>query len=277
MQAPVIIKQLTTQGVNERAAYGPVDMNEFIKSPDGSTLRFQAEIANGASLPKGLICTSDGIFTGIPAKNTQGVYDVRVHAVNEAGSVELKFILNIQPNLAEDSSQSYIDELKQQIWLALEQNMPSPDIADLLARAVTPSDVYYLLERWATLTIYDAFNLDAPGEKKLMVLEGASEHFLTYDRGSCLVACPKDLFSCERTLADGIHTAEALAREAYKRNWTVELIGFEKLTRAAWVEIQYLSDVNNRKMEILNYEPSDHDMKLHQHAVERAAARKGLA
>jgi hypothetical protein len=276
MQGPVLIKQIPSQGVNERAAFGPFDLKEFINAPDGSAITFQAEISDGASLPKGMICTSDGIVTGIPAKDTRGNYEIIIHARNEGGSLDAKFVLSIQPNLADANTKLYVDELKQQIWQALDKNIQAPEIAALMELAVTPLDVYYLLERWGTLTIYDAFNLEPPGEKNLLVLEGASEHFVTYDRGSCLVACPKELFSHERTLADGLRTAEALAREAYKRNWTVELIGFEKYTRAAWVEIQHLGQKNNRKMEILNYEPTNSDMRLQQMQAREMSARKTM-
>ena len=274
MQAPVIIKQVPAHGVNERAAFGPFDLKDYVQAPDGSALTFQAELASGASLPKGLICTSDGIVTGIPAKDTQGNHEIIVHVVNEAGKVQLQFVLTIMPGLADKNSKLYVDELKQQIWQALENHMEVPDLTAVLERAVTPLDVYYLLERWGTLTIYDAFNLDPPGTKNLIVLQGASEHYLTYDRGSCLVACPKDLFSHDRTVADGLRTSEALAREAFKRNWTVELIGFEKFTRAAWVEIQHLNDKSERKMEILNYEPTTNDMKLHYLQASEQSARK---
>lgn len=276
MQAPALIKPIPNQGVNERAAYGPFDLREFIQTTDGSAITFQAEIAGGAALPKGMICTSDGIVTGIPAKDTQGTYEIIIHASSGGGTLEAKFILTIAPNLAEKNTQAYVDDLKSQIWSALEHNQPAPELMELLDRAITPLDIYYLLERWGTLTIYDAFNLEPPGEKKLLVLEGASEHFLTYDRGSCLVACPKQLFSHERTLADGLRTSEALAREAYKRNWTVELIGFEKYTRAAWVEIQHLGDKHNKKLEIINYNASVNDVKLYTERAYAQVNRKGL-
>lgn len=276
MQGPILIKPIPNQGVNERASFGPFDLTEFIQAPDGSDIMFTAELASGAGLPKGLICTNGGNVTGIPAKGTNGNHEVIIHASNAGGTLEAAFMLSIQPSLAEKNTQQYTDELKQQIWLALEHNMPAPELADLLERAVTPLDVYYLLERWATLTIYDAFNLTAPGEKQLLILEGASDHFLTYDRGSCLVACPRELFSEERTLADGIATAQALTREAFNRGWTVELVGFEKLTRAAWVEAQHLSDKFQRKMEVINFEPTTTDMKLYQEQVRAGVMRKGM-
>ncbi|HTM64418.1 MAG TPA: putative Ig domain-containing protein [Gammaproteobacteria bacterium] len=263
MQAPKIIKQIPNQGVNERAAFGPFDLKEYIKTPDDSEISFSAEISGGEALPRGMICTADGLVTGIPAKDTQGNYEVVITAANEAGSVQATFQLSIMPNLSNKSSIEFLDDLKTQVWKALEHGMTAPpELDELLDRAITPLDIYYLLERWGTLTIYDAFNLEPPGEKKLIVLEGASEEFVTYDRGSCLVAAPKNLFSFERTLADGIASCEALAREAFKRNWTVELVGFEKYTRAAWVEIQNLSAKNNRKMEVLNYDPTPGDENL---------------
>lgn len=263
MEAPALIKDIPTQGVNERAAFGPFDLNEFIQAADGGDVSFQAELADGSMLPQGMICTEDGIVTGIPAKDTAGHYEIVVRAWTDGGEITTKFILNIQSSLAEKDTQTEFDELKQQVWQALDENMPLPELADILERAVTPLEIYYLLERWGTLTIYDAFNLEPPGEKHLIVLEGASEHFLTYDRGSCLVACPKDLFSHERTLADGIATAKALAREVFNRGWTVELVGFDKYSRAAWVEIQHLSEKHNKKIEVLNYEASSMDVDLY--------------
>ncbi len=87
---------------------------------------------------------------------------------------------------------------------------------------------------------------------------------MTYDRGCCLVAAPKDLFSHERTLGDAIQTVQALAREAIRRDWVVELVGYSKLTRAAWVEIQALPEKMNKNIDVLNYQPTTNDVKLYQ-------------
>lgn len=264
MEAPKLIKAIPNQGVNERAAYGPFDLSEFIQTADGSDIHFEAEIQDGASLPKGLICTYDGLVTGIPAKGTSGNYEVTINASNEAGSIKTQFNLSIQPTMASKDTQEFGDELKQKIWEAIESNQPIPDLTELLGRDVTPGDIYYLLERWASLTIYDAYNLEPPGEKKLIDLPGISKYFEAFDRGCCLVARPKDLFSHERTLADAIQTAQALAREAVRRDWVVELVGFNKLTRAAWVEIQHLGETMNKKFDVLNFEPTTSDVKLYQ-------------
>lgn len=269
MAAPVIIKPVPAQVVNEGAAYGPIQFKDFINTPDNSAIRFQAELSSGRSLPNGMICTEDGIFTGIPGRDTHGNYEVNLSAENEEGTVTTTFILTIKPGLTADTS-AYTEQLKTQIWQALDQNLPIPDLGELLNRPITPFEIYYLLERWATLTIWDAFNLDSPGEKHLLVLEGASPHYNVYDRGSCLVASPKDLFSHERTLEDALQTARALAREVYKRSWTVELAGFDKMTRAAWIEIQHLGDQYGKQLEVINFSASPDDVKIYSfQALER--------
>lgn len=262
MEAPVLIKPIPAQVVNERAAYGPFDLKNFIQSPDGSSARFSAQLRNGDALPKGLICTADGIVTGIPAKDTQGNYEIVVTVENDAGSIDVTFVMTIKPSFA-SAGPEYIDQLKSQIWEALGQNLPIPDLGEMLDRPITTLDVYYLLERWGIITIWDAFNLEPPGEKVELSLGDTSVHYHVYDRGSCLVAAPKDLFSHERTLEDGLQTARALAREVYRRNWTVELSGFDKFTRAAWVEIQHLSDQYGKRLEVINFHPTPDDVKIY--------------
>lgn len=263
MEAPVLIKPIPPQVTNERAAFGPFDLKEFIQSPDKSDILFRAELKSGEALPTGLICTGDGLLTGIPAKEVKGHYEIVVTAENKAGSVQAAFVFTIKPSLATTSPIDYIDQLKAQVWGALEQHLPVPDLPEMLDRPVTAIDIYYLLERWGILKIWDAFNLEAPSGLTLLNLEGASEHYQVYDRGSCLVAVPKDLFSYERTIEDGLKTARAVAREVYRRQWTIELTGFDKLTRAAWVELQHLGDLHGKRLEIINFDPTLNDIKLY--------------
>ena len=97
----------------------------------------------------------------------------------------------------------------------------------------------------------------------MLTLEGTSPHYNVYDRGSCLVACPKDLFSHVRTIDDGLQTARAMAREVYKRDWTIELAGLDKMSRAAWVEIQHLGDLNGKRLEVINFIPTPDDVKVY--------------
>lgn len=275
MEKPIVIKEIPAQIINERAAFNPFDLKAFIQAPDGSLLQFSAEIQNGDALPTGMICTADGLLTGIPAKDTQGNYEILVTAQNEAGSAVASFVLTIKPSaLTGGGGADYLDKIKAQVWEALGQNLPIPDLGSLLDRPITDLDIYYLLERWGIVTIWDAFNLEPPGDKQLLKLEGASQHYNVYDRGSCLVAAPKDLYSHERTIEDGLKTARAMAREVYQRNWTVELSGFEKLTRAAWVEIQHLSDQYGKRLEVINFHPTPDDVKIYVSQAPRG--RRGM-
>ena len=264
MPAPVVLKPIPNQVINERAAYGPFDLKVFIQAAEGDEVaRFSAELKDGRALPTGMICTQDGMLTGIPAQDTNGNYDVVVTAENKDGKVDTTFIMTIKPALMSRDTVNYYDELKAQVWEAVGQNLPIPELGDIYNRPVTIAEVYYLLERWGILRVWDAFNLDPPGELVKLNLEGASKHFNVYDRGSCIVAVPKDLFSHERTLLDGIITAQAVAREVYKRGWTVELVGFDKYTRAAWLEIQHLGDQYGKQLEVINYRASMADVKLY--------------
>lgn len=275
MEAPVIVKPVPNQVVNERAAYGPLNLKDFIQAPDGSNLDFSAEQVTRESLPKGLICTEDGILTGIPAKNTQGNYEFIITAKNEAGSVEAKVFFTIKPSLLE-SSDEYLEKLKSQVWEALEKNLPIPELGALLERPITPLEINYILERWAIIIIWDAFNLDPPGDKHLITLEGSSEHYNVYDRGSCIVAAPKDLYTFNRTLEDSLQTARAVAREVFKRGWTIEMAGYFKLTRAAWIEIQHLNDKFGKNLEIINYNPTPNEVALYtSQAVEKIDLQQG--
>ncbi len=276
MPAPVVIKPIPPQIINEFAVFKPMDMTDFIESPEKTpNFRFMAELKSGEALPRGLICTLDGILTGIPAKGTSGQYDVILHAANDAGEVETTFPLTIKTALVV-SATDHIDKLKAQVWQALEQHLPLPELAELYDRPITAQDIYYLLERWASLTVYDAYNLTAPGEKQLLTLDGASEHYHVYDRGSCLVGCPIDLFSAQRTLEDSLKTARAMAREVYKRGWTIELIGFGKMSRAAWVELQHLGDLHGKRLEVINFSPNSAEVKLYTNQAIQAKLRSGI-
>lgn len=263
MPVPILVKPIPAQVINEGAAFGPFNLKDYIQVAEGSSpARFSAELNNGTSLPTGMICTQDGALTGIPAKETQGVYHVVVTAQNADGAVQAEFDMTIKAGLT-DRGANYFDELKSQVWEAVGNNLPIPDLSEFYNRPISIVEYYYLLERWGILRVWDAFNLDPPGELHLLNLEGASKHFNVYDRGSCIVAVPKDLFSHERTLLDGIITAQAVAREVYKRGWTVELVGLDKYTRAAWLEIQHLGDQHNKQLEVINYQVSPQDVKLY--------------
>jgi hypothetical protein len=264
MELPILIKPVPTQMVYEGGIYGPVDLKEFIKvDPESGDLRFHAELKDGSALPIGIICTNDGVLTGIPAQGTAGVYDIHLIVANAGGSLQVDVVLVIKPNLANAGS-DYFTELKNDIWQAINQSLPIPDLAELYNKPITQMEIYYLLERWASLTLWDAYNLDPMSEKQSLLLEDASPHYLVYDRGtSCIVATPKDLFSYERTLADSIQTARAMAREVYRRGWAINMAGFDKMEQAVWVELQHLGAEHGKYLEVLNFDPTIHEFLVY--------------
>lgn len=263
---PIIVKPIPAQVINEGASFGPFNLNDYIQSPDAESgpVRFLGELSNGASLPNGLICTQDGILSGIPAKDTQGIYDVVIVTENLSNiPVTAEFQLTIKERIAMDAPTEFFGDLKSRVWEALGKDLPLPDIGDIYNRPITAVEVYYLLQRFATMTIWDVYNLDPPGDKKILTLEGASKHYNIYDRGSCIVGVPKDLFSHERTLEDALQTSRAMAREVFDRNWTIEFAGFDKMVRGAWVELQVLGDKHGKQLEILHYTPSPEDLRIY--------------
>lgn len=259
----VLNNPIPAQVVNEGATYGPLNLANFIQGSKGEKIYFRAEISDGSPLPKGLICTTEGIINGIPARDTQGAYRILVIAVtDEADEVTAEFDLTIKARISLDDSELF-RKLKAEVWEALGKNLPLPEMSDVLSRPITAIEIYYLLQRFATLTIWDVYNLDYPGEKTILTLEGANPHYTIYDRGCCIVGTPKDLFSHERTLEDALQTARVMAQEVYKRGWVIEFAGFNKMIRASWVELQHLADKHGKALAILHYNPSPEDHKIY--------------
>ena len=267
MTAPRLIDPIPPQVSNELGSFHPFDLSSYFES--ATPMRFSAQQSNGNALPKGMICMSDGRLTGIPARNTIGNYDIQITATNESGSTSATFVLQIRESLANTESDAPLNDLKAQIWQAVDKNLPIPDLSELFDREISALEIYYLLERWSMIKIWDAFNLDSPGELKPIQLAGASSHYNVYDRGSCLVATPKDLFSHERTSEDAFKTARALAREAYMRGWTMDLVGIDKLTRVAWAEVQLLNQIYGKHLDVVNYTVTDQDVRVYNELVRR--------
>lgn len=271
---PVLKKAIPPQIVHEGAAFGSFDLKEYVESDiDSGELQFKAELKDGRALPAGVICTSDGLLNGIPGAGTAGVYEIELKAKNAAEDV-LTTIINftIKERLSIEDPY-FLTNLKSKVWEALGKDLPLPEMAEIgnvLNRPISPVEIYYLLQRWATLTIWDVYNLDFPGDKQLIAIPELNQHYHIYDRGSCLVGVPKDLYSHARTLEDALQTARLMAREVYKRGWTIEFAGFNKMVRGAWVELQILGEKHGKQLEILHYSPSTDDYKIY------AAQAKGL-
>jgi hypothetical protein len=271
-QAPVLIKPLPSPFVfYEGKQLGPIDLGEFIQSPneESGVAKFYVELyETGEALPLRIICTTDGLFGGIAAPGTKGHYRVMIIVENnspEALLLESEITISEVP-AAEDPA--FFANVKAQVWDALGNNQPAPAINDALARPITPAEVYYLMQRFGSMTIWDVYNLETPGPKVVLALPDISSHYNIYDRGCCLVGAPKSLFSYERTLNDALQTAKVMAREVYKRGWTIEFGGFNKMVRAAWIELQLLQSKFNKPIEIMHYTPSDRDLKIYDAQME---------
>lgn len=259
----LVKKDIPAQIANEGATYGPLNLKEFFQSTTDGVIHFSAELDDGSSLPAGLICTTDGIINGIAAKNTQGHYRVVITAEDDFGGLlKMEYDFAIKSRISMEGNDLF-NKLKAEVWEALGKNLPLPDMQALLDRPITAVEIYYLLQRFATLTIWDVYNLESPSEKHILTLPGANKHYEIYDRGSCLVGAPKDLFSHERTLEDALQTARVMAQEAYKRNWVIEFAGFNKMVRAAWIELQHIGDEKGKHLEVLHFSPSLEDVKLY--------------
>ncbi len=266
LKSPVLTTEIPAQIVNEGASY-TLQLKNFIESPDEASgkVRFFAELVDGQSLPEGLICTPEGLVSGIPADETRGVYHIVVMAENDSGiPFTASFDLTIKERIKIEDENQHYTELKAKVWEALGEGLPLPDLTELLNRPLTHDDIYYLLKRFATLKIWDVYNLDSPSEPKLLNLEGVSKHYYVYDRGCYIIGVPKDLFTYERTIEDALMTAKAMAGEVYKRGWTVEFTGFGKMARACWVELQILGDKHDKAIEIIHYTPTSKDISLYE-------------
>lgn len=264
LKPPMLKTEIPAQVVNEGASF-TFNLNDFIQSPDAASgkVHFFAELADGESLPAGLICTTEGLVTGIPADKTQGSYNVVIMTENDSGiPFTTSFAFTIKERIKIDSINQHFTDLKAKLWQALGEGLPLPDLSELMDRPLTHDDIYYLLKRFATLKIWDVYNLDPPSEPKLLALEGVSKHYHVYDRGCYVVGVPKDLFSYERTMEDALLTAKAMADEVYKRAWTVEFTGFGKMARACWVELQILGVKHDKPIEIIHYNPTPKDIML---------------
>lgn len=267
-----LIKPVPDQVVNAGAAYKPLDLKQFIHCPDAHTqVRYRAALEDGRAVPQGLGCAADGVFSGIPGHGTEGTYvvAVTVQDVMEGEELQVRFNLLIKPaNRAQQDD--LLKDLKTQVWEAVGKGEPlptMPELSGIFNWPVTAFDIYYLLERFAYLTIWDAYNMDAPGKCLPLNLKSASALYQVVDRGSCIVASPKDLFSNERTPNDALITARAMAEEVHKRGWTIEFSGFDKMVRAAWVRLQVLGKQQNKFTEILHYAAPAEDTLIYTREV----------
>jgi hypothetical protein len=266
-RAPQLVKAIPRLRVNQGMPIQAVDLKDYIQNPEGVSepIRFQLHVFGKDTLPEGLYCRNgvlEGVVGGTAAE--QAAVELEIIADNGSGQ-KLTAYLSIRIYAAESVGEEAqaapfaedVNEAKAEVWKAVIDGDELPaNIADLFNQAVSAQDVYYLLGRISHFVIWNAGDLSAPGEKKLLSLAGVSERFDVYDRGSCLVAVPKDLFDGNRSFRDALDTAQAMTREVYQREWTIEFAGYDKMVAGAWVEAKRLEQVYGREMKIDNYAPT---------------------
>lgn len=247
--------------VNEGSALTAVDLNDYINNPTGEALQFTVELVGGGSLPAGINFSSDGILSGIPQAGTAKSlpYDITIVAFNpKVAPLVMHFKLTI------NAAAGKIDynEFKN-YWQKFTEGLGLPDIEQLLTREITPLDIYYMLGRFATLIIWNADDLTPATKGAVIEIPHASKLFRIYDFNSAIVTSPNDLYDPNRGLKDAIQTAQAMVREIKRRNWNIELAGYDKMVTAAWVEVQHINKAKpGNPIKVYNYEPSLFDTEV---------------
>lgn len=266
----------------EGVAIEPIDLKSYIRMPEGASVTFLAELALGDGLPKGVSCSEDGILSGTPEKGTADELPYDILVVASSGNRQpliFDLYLTIYPMkslgivLPEEESEAYLkaqrEQMKKEYGIDLEQldqfwalfsDDEGPDLTELLTRKVTPAEIYALLGRFATLTLWNSDDITPAVNGKIIEIEGASQHFLVYDFKVALITTPKDLYASDRTLEDALQTARAMVHEIQRRGWNIQLAGYDKMVTAAWVEANRLNSLGRGpaiKVEYFSPTPAD--------------------
>lgn len=242
--------------VNEDTSFMPVDLRLYVDTIEEDTLEFSAKLADGGVLPEGVILSKEGVLSGKPARGTaqSKPYTIQVAVQGREASLSL----NVQLYIYTIKTPDEIATLHAEAWASLMETGTVPEsLEEIINRPISRSDIYYLLQRFATFTVWNADDLRLASEGKLVNVAGVSNEFNVYDFEVCLVATPKDLYSHERTLSDALQTARAMVREAHHRLWHVEFGGFDRMANVAWYEVKNLNAKAKHQMEIRNYQPTE--------------------
>lgn len=225
----------------------------------GSPYKIAVIVSNGAA---------DSLTTYFELEVLEAARPEEEWAIDESIDNEFESAVQLNPEeelelfdaLKEQSGKlDVFTEEKLAIWEAILQGQSIPELKALIDRPITHQEIYYLLSRISYFVIWDANNSAPAGALKALALKSASEHFNVYDRGSCIVATPKQLFDHNRTLLHSVQTAQAMAREVFQRAWKVEFGGFDKMVRAAWVEFELLSQQFAKPVSYSYFNPTPQD------------------
>lgn len=253
-----VIAQVKPIKVNEGAPIFPVDLNTYIDNPDQTPLEFTGIMANGSIMPSFIKLSRSGHLSGVPPEGSasSSPYHLKVIAASPTSKLELDINLRVYVPLSAEQ----IASQRMEAWKELAKEGVLPEsMQEIIYRPITKRDIYYLLERYATFTLWNADDMRLATDGRMIQLAGASEKFQVYDFDVCLVATPKDLYTQNRTLGAALDTARAMAREAHRKKWNVEFGGFDRMADAAWYEIYDLNraNANGHYMEVRHYEPAE--------------------
>lgn len=142
------------------------------------------------------------------------------------------------------------------------------DLTSVFERPVSAVDVYHLLERFAYLEAWNAVDLSPAGKPQPVDpkdIPGASPLYAVSNRGSCVSATPKSLFS-DHTLRDSFDTATALFHYVHQnKKWNkVQLSGLHAMARVFWVaaQLRAVQFPKEEPMDIVHYKPSVQDYDI---------------
>ncbi|MGD9152502.1 MAG: putative Ig domain-containing protein [Gammaproteobacteria bacterium] len=261
MQGLELKEVIPSVAVNEGSEVTAIDLNDYINNPTGEALRFTVELVGGGSLPAGINFSADGILSGIPQAGTARPlpYEITIVAFNpKVAPLVMHFKLTIYAAAGKIDYNDF-----KNYWQNFAEGLALPDIEQLLTREITPLDIYYMLGRFATLIIWNADDLTSATKGVVIDIPQASKLFKVYDFSSAIVTSPSDLYDPNRGLKDAIQTAKAMIREIKRRNWNIELAGYDKMVTAAWVEVQHLNKATpGNPIKVYNYEPSLFDTEV---------------
>lgn len=236
------------------------DMRPFDSSrclaEDYDATAFTMDAINGGDLPGGVDLDQLGVLRGVPMMGTSAGSPYKV--VVDINDEDLHLPLEI--HVGEQLRPDQISYRKGKIWKAFDDGETIPeDILEFVERPITKQDVYHLLERYASFTLWNADDMRLAENGNRIKINGSSDKFQVFDFDVCLVATPKDLFDSQRTLQDALVTARAMTREVHRRRWNVEFGGFDRMAYAGWLEVQTLNSKSRHKMTIKNYTPPGMD------------------
>lgn len=213
---------------------------------------FYLDVVNGGTLPDGVTLGDDGVLRGVPRMGTSisSPFNIVVDVNDESYQVPLELRVGAQLRPEDISGR------QGKIWKALHESGQMPaEFMEFVDRPISKLDVYHLVERFATFTVWNADDRQLATTGKAIKVREGNDKFTVYDFDVCLVSTPKDLFADNRTLKDAYQTARSMVREAHRRRWHVEFGGFDKMANMAWADVQELNARSRHKMEIRNYTP----------------------